>query len=68
MSILSQPHFHHEAEAFKFLKGVVWPDGVTYSHCGAIGGRVYDLSQVRGKPPKKNPEDAIRSAEVRGRV
>ena len=30
-------------------------------HCGVIGGRVYKLDGVRGKPSKKNPEGAIRS-------
>jgi len=60
MSVLSQPHFHDEAKAFEFLESIVWADGVTCPHCGVIGGRVYDLAGVRGKPSKKNPEGAIR--------
>lgn len=60
MSILSQPHFYDEAEAFKFLEGIVWPDGVACPHCGVVGGRVYNLSPVRGKPSIKNPEGAVR--------
>lgn len=60
MSVLSQPHFHSEPEAFKFLESVVWASGVVCPHCGVIGGRVYDLSGVRGKPSVKNPEGAIR--------
>ncbi|GGC37997.1 DDE transposase [Novosphingobium marinum] len=60
MSVLSQPHFHDEAKAFEYLEGIVWADGVTCPHCGAVDGRVYDLSGVRGKPSKKNPEGAIR--------
>jgi len=60
MSVLSQPQFHDEAEAFKFLEGVVWANGIVCPHCGVIGGRVYDLAGVRGKPSKKSPEGALR--------
>src|SRR6185503_14177882 len=60
MSVLSQPQFHDEAEAFKFLEGVVWANGTVCPHCGVEGGRVYDLAGVRGKPSKKSPEGAIR--------
>lgn len=60
MSVLSQPHFHDEAKAFEYLESIVWADGVTCPHCGVIGQRVYDLSGVRGKPSKKEPEGAIR--------
>lgn len=60
MSVLSQPQFHDEAEAFKFLESVVWANGVVCPHCGTVNGRVYDLAGVRGKPSKKSPEGAIR--------
>ena len=60
MSVLSQPHFHDEAAAFAFLESVVWADGVVCPHCGVTGGRVYDLSGVRSKPSKKNPEGVVR--------
>jgi len=60
MSVLSQPQFHDEAKAFKFLEGVVWANGVVCPHCGVIGGRVYDLAGVRGKASKKSPEGALR--------
>ena len=60
MSVLSRPHFHAEAEAFKYLESIVWADGTVCPHCGVINGRVYDLTGVRGKPSKKNPEGAIR--------
>ncbi len=60
MSVLSQPHFHDEAKAFAFLESIVWADGVTCPHCGTVGGRVYDLSGVRGKPTEKSPEGALR--------
>ncbi len=60
MSVLSSPRFHDEAEAFKFLESIVWADGITCPHCGVVGGRVYDLSGVRGSKSVKNPEGAIR--------
>jgi len=60
MSVLSRPHFHDEAEAFKYLESIVWADGTVCPHCGVVGGRVYSLEGVRGKPSKKNPEGAIR--------
>lgn len=60
MSVLSQPQFHDEAEAFRFLEGVVWAKGVVCPHCGVVGGKVYDLSDVRGSKSKKNPDGAIR--------
>ena len=60
MSVLSQPHFHNEAKAYEFLESVVWADGISCPHCGVVGGRVYDLSEVRGSKSVKNPEGAIR--------
>lgn len=60
MSVLSQPQFHDEAKAFEYLESIVWAGGIACPHCGVVGGRVYDLAGVRGKPSKKNPEGAIR--------
>lgn len=60
MSVLSSPHFHDEAKAFEYLESIVWADGVVCPHCGVTGGRVYDLSGVRTKPSKKNPEGKVR--------
>jgi transposase-like protein len=60
MSVLSSPWFHDEAEAFTYLESIVWADGITCPHCGVTGGRVYDLSGVRTKPSKKNPEGKVR--------
>ena len=60
MSVLSSPHFHDEAKAFEYLESIVWAGGVTCPHCGVAGGRVYDLSGVRTKASKKNPEGKVR--------
>ena len=60
MSVLSKAYFHNEAAAFTYLESVVWSDGVVCPHCGVVGGRVYDLADVRGSISKKNPEGAIR--------
>lgn len=60
MSVLSKPYFHDEAKAFEYLESILWADGIVCPHCGVSGGRVYDLSGVRGKPSKKSPEGALR--------
>lgn len=60
MSVLSLPRFHDEAAAFQYLERMVWPNGTVCPHCGVVGGRVYNLAGVHGKPSKKNPEGAIR--------
>jgi hypothetical protein len=60
MSVLSQPHFHNEEAAFAYLESIVWAGGVSCPHCGVVGGKVYDLAGVRGKPSAKNPEGAVR--------
>lgn len=36
MSVLSKPYFHDEAEAFAYLEKVLWPQGPTCPHCGAV--------------------------------
>jgi len=38
----------------------MWPQRSVCPHCGAVGGRVYELSQVRGTKSKKNANGAIR--------
>ncbi len=35
MSVLSKPYFHDEAEAFRYLESIIWPEGPTCPHCGA---------------------------------
>ena len=60
MSVLSKPYFHDEAKAFEYLESILWGDGIVCPHCGVVGGRVYDLSNVRGKASKKSPEGALR--------
>ena len=34
MSVLSKPYFHDEEAAFRYLGGVVWPNGTVCPHCG----------------------------------
>lgn len=60
MSVLSKTYFHNEAATFTYLESVIWADGVVCPHCGVIGGRVYDLSDVHGSISKKSPDGAIR--------
>src|SRR5687768_3912106 len=35
-SVLSAPHFHNEAEAYKFVESRVWPKGPICPHCGGV--------------------------------
>ena len=56
----AKPYFHDEAKAFTYLESIIWADGVVCPHCGIVGGRVYDLSNVHGKASKKSPEGAVR--------
>ncbi|MBL8587197.1 MAG: IS1595 family transposase [Methylobacteriaceae bacterium] len=47
MSVLSKPYFHDEAEAFRHLESVLWPEGPVCPHCGSISGKHYDLRKTR---------------------
>lgn len=51
MSVLSKPYFHDEAEAFRFVEGVIWPEGPVCHHCGCTG-RITAI--------KPNPEKRVR--------
>ncbi|MDO1559845.1 IS1595 family transposase [Brevundimonas sp. 2R-24] len=59
MSVLSKPYFHDEAEAFRFVEGIIWGGSPVCPHCGC-SGRTYELKGVRSKPSKKNPEGVVR--------
>jgi transposase-like protein len=51
MSVLSRPYFHDEAEAFKFVEALIWPEGPVCPHCGCTG-RITAI--------KPNPEKRVR--------
>jgi transposase-like protein len=55
ISILAKKYFYDEAEAFKHVEGVLWPEGPVCHHCGSVT-KPYKLEGVRSKPSKKNPE------------
>lgn len=59
MSVLTAKHFHDEEAAFAELEAILWPEGPTCPHCGAVD-RIYALKGVRSKPSKKNPEGVVR--------
>ena len=46
MSVLSKPYFHDEAEAFRFVEGILWAKGSVCPHCGGCD-RIYDLTKTR---------------------
>ncbi|MFA7647847.1 MAG: IS1595 family transposase [Phenylobacterium sp.] len=51
MSVLSKPYFHDEAEAFRFVESILWPQGPVCPHCGAMD-RITAI--------KPNPEKRVR--------
>ena len=55
MSVLSKPYFYNEAAAFEHVEKVLWPEGPTCHHCGAVG-KHYKLTGVMTKASKKNPK------------
>ena len=46
--ILTAPHFHDEAAAFKALEAILWPDGPVCPKCGCTG-RVGDLKCLKDR-------------------
>jgi transposase-like protein len=58
-SVLNETYFHDEAAAFKALEAIVWPEGPTCPHCGAVD-RLGRLEGVRSKPSKKHPQGIVR--------
>lgn len=49
MSILSRPHFHDEAAAFRFVEAEIWPEGPVCPHCGGCER----ISAITPNPEKK---------------
>ena len=49
MSVLSSPYFHDEAAAFAYLESVIWPEGPTCPHCGAVDR----ISSITPNPEKR---------------
>jgi len=49
MSVLSAPYFHDEAAAFAYLESVIWPEGPTCPHCGAVDR----ISHIKPNPAKR---------------
>ena len=45
MSILSEPQFHNEAAAYKWVEARVWPEGPNCPHCGGVER----ISKMAGK-------------------
>lgn len=45
MSVLSEPHFHDEAAAYRFVEKRVWPNGPVCPHCGGVDR----IGKMKGK-------------------
>ena len=62
MSALSRPEFHDEAKAFDHLESMVWADGKSCPHCGAVDR----LTQVTANPAKRIREGLWRCGHCKG--
>ena len=49
MSVLSRPHFHDEAAAYRFAEAEIWPEGPVCPHCGGCER----ISAIKPNPEKK---------------
>ncbi|TGD95245.1 IS1595 family transposase [Methylobacterium nonmethylotrophicum] len=49
MSVLSQPQFHDEEAAFKWLEDTLWPEGPVCPHCGGMGR----IGKIKANPEKR---------------
>ena len=49
MSILTKAYFQDEAAAYAKLESLLWPNGPTCPHCGAVD-RIYDLKGQSTRP------------------
>jgi transposase-like protein len=57
-SAFTNARFYDEAEAFKALEAIMWPDGPVCPHCGAVD-RLGRLENQKTKASKKNPEGKL---------
>jgi|SRR5579871_2045402 len=57
-SAFTNARFFDEAEAFKALEAIMWPEGPVCPHCGALD-RLGKLENQKTKASKKNPEGKI---------
>ncbi len=62
MSALSRPEFHDEAKAFAHLESIVWADGQSCPHCGAMDR----LTKVMANPAKRIREGLWRCGHCKG--
>jgi hypothetical protein len=51
MSVLAKPYFDDEEAAFRYLESVVWADGKSCPHCGAVNR----LTAVKASPEMAYP-------------
>lgn len=49
MSVLSKAYFHDEAAAYEKLEAIIWPEGPTCPHCGAVDR----IGKIKANPEKR---------------
>jgi transposase-like protein len=62
MSALSRPEFHDEAKAFAHLESIVWADGQSCPHCGAVDR----ITKVTSNVAKRIREGLWRCGHCKG--
>lgn len=63
MSTLSAPYFHDEAEAYKFLEGIVWADGISCPKCGSLR-EPYKINGKTARPGLRTCKDCRKQFRV----
>jgi transposase-like protein len=43
-ALFDAPHFHNEEAAFAYVEGLLWPEGPTCPHCGAVKDHIGRLT------------------------
>ena len=62
MSVLSRPYFHDENEAFRFVEGIIWPNGPVCPHCGGVDR----ISAIKPNPEKRVRYGLKKCGQCRG--
>jgi transposase-like protein len=62
MSVLSRPYFSDEEAAFRFVEGIIWPQGPVCPHCGGVER----ISTVKANPEKRVRYGLKRCGQCKG--
>ena len=60
MSVLTKPYMYDEAEAFKHVESIIWPDGPVCQHCWSCGQRLSPCWRPAPNPARRTREGVER--------